>query len=215
MEVVSIGLGTVENIKTALLSIGFVEDSENNTKLYWGNDSNRKLNFTVTAGQSGNISTIQLKNSAGTVLHTSTGWTLTVNHKMAYELIGDGIVFGFSRLDYTYNTLNFAIIPPESQSDSWLYNGFSSNNVYDGTTEAYTTYGNKITNNNSAIQLIKYFNNVRFADNLMLAVVCPTIPLQTASQENFLGVTLGNDDYLLVTTGANNSTPLALKRTTT
>jgi hypothetical protein len=213
MEIVSIGLATVENIKTALLSIGFVEDSEDNTILYWDNDSNRKLNFSISI--SGNNTIMRFQNSAGTILYSSTAWSPTYNYKMAYELIGDGIVFGFSRLDVNYNTLNFAIIAPESQNDSWLYNGFSNNNIYDGTAETYTTYGNKITSNSSAIQLIKYFNNIRFADNLMLAVVCPTIPLQTATQENFLGVTLGNDDYLLVTTGANNSAPLALKRTTT
>lgn len=212
MEVVSIGLATVENVKTALLSIGFVADSEDNTKLYWGNDSNRKLSFScITSGAN---TTIQFKNSAGTVLH-NTNVQQAYNYKMAYELIGDGVVFGFSRQDLLYNTFNFAIISPESQNDSWLYTGFTSTNVYDGATETFSTYGNKIATNSAAVQLIKYFNNVRFADNLSLLAVGPTINYQSASAENFLGVTLGNDDYLLVNTGNSSSMPLALKRTTT
>lgn len=212
MEVVSIGLGTVENVKAALLSIGFVEDSEDNTKLYWDNDNNRKLNFSCAI--SGTNTSIQFKNSAGTSLHNSNVQT-AYNYKMVYEFIGDGVVFGFSRQDLLYNTFNFAIISPESQNDSWLYTGFTSTNVYDGTTETFSTYSNKIATNSAAVQLIKYFNNVRFADNLSLLAVGPLINYQSASVENFLGVTLGNDDYLLVNTGNANGMPLALKRTTT
>lgn len=211
MEVVSIGLGTVENVKTALLSIGFVADSEDNTKLYWNKDSNRKLNFScITSGAN---TTIQFKNSAGTALHTSNVQP-AYNYKMAYEFIGDGVVFGFSRQDVLYNTFNFAIIAPVSQEDSWLYTGFTSANVYDGATETFFAYSNRITTNSAAIQLIKYFNNVRFADNLSLLAVGPLINYQSSSVENFLGVTLGNDDYLLVNTGGSNSMALALKRTT-
>lgn len=227
VNIVQIGLGTVENVLSALENIGFTVDSENNTAR-WPYDTNNKLYFKLASYT--NAISIKLYNSSGNGLCDATDLSSLTEEKMAYERIGNTIIFGFHRDGYTGNQLQYAVVEPNDNDDSWLYcvpyraTGTGVNGIIDAATEIKNVYGVVPINSSdvNGIQLARYYDGVRFTSNLFITSVCANIPQYvynnpSTSVNNYINATVDGDSYLVVNFigsigGTVGSNKLAFKR---
>ena len=223
MNSVSVGLGSIENMLSALQSIGFTIDSENNTAK-WGYDTNNKLYFKL-ATSSSNI-TFGLYNSSNTAIWGTYSYGNTYSFKMLYERIGNSIVFGFVPSNASGNCVHFAVVAPTSENDDWLYvmpyigSGAIANKIANGKTESVVGYSATSLYSGSAngIQICKWYDGYRFADNLYLCGACASVPacsnfISSRSNNNYVEATIGTDTYLVINAlNAENSTKIAIKK---
>jgi hypothetical protein len=123
--------------------------------------------------------------------------------KIVYEIIGESIVFGFLLASTTYNKIQFAIIAPKSQNDTWLYTGIhSSVTVYLGNTETSISFGEKpmlYSGSANGIQIVKFYNGTRFVDNLYITTICTGMgTATTVGNNNYIEATIDEKIYLII-----------------
>lgn len=225
MNNIEIGLGTAENILTALDSIGFTVDTTNLTAS-WDNDTNNKLKFKIE--YSGTNPRFTLYNSANSRLAGYVGLTSTYTYKITYELIGAGIVFGFHRTDsgIAGNNINYVISAPVSENDDWLYatpyHGTGTQDrmkFINGRTENYALIetGQLYSGSPLGVQIVKAYDGNRFVDNLFLTSISPNLAIwrqDISSDNNFQEATIGNDIYIIINlhNGYTYMTKIAVKK---
>lgn len=224
VNVVQIGTASVSSILSAMEDIGFTVDTSTGVAR-WGYDTNEKLYFKVLT--SGNDTLIKLYKSSNSALFESVNLTTAQQHKMAYERIGNSIIFGFHLSDKSGNQLMFAVVEPKETGESWLYcvpyrsTGTGTHGVIDGATEVKNVYGTTQLYNGNAngIQIAKYYDGSKFVTNLFMTSVCASVPgfvyqtPQTATN-NYVDASIGDDSFLIVNFIYNNQigTKLAFKR---
>lgn len=222
MNSISIGTGGLGNVLTALENIGFTIDESNNAK--WSYDTNNKLYFKVSMTTT--QTQIVLYDSANTALVANLNLTSASSYKMAYERIGNSIVFGFQPATATGNYVHFAIIEPKDANDSWLYvtpylSSSSLPKIINGDTQVSITYGytSLYTGSANGIQICKYYDGIRFAENLFITSVCSSFQnvgpaTASATANNYLEATIGTDTYLIINlTNAVTGNKIAIKKT--
>lgn len=207
MTNVSIGVGSVANVIAALVSIGFEQDQTNTDRVYWTKDTNHKMYLRVYTNSSNTA--VACYNSSGTVCGTNIAASASGNWKMTYELVGDSVLVGFTLATTTYNKIQFGIVAPTTNQDSWIYlpyySGFA---MYSEDTETALVFGTSSLYQGSAngIQLVKAYDGVRFTDNLYIATVLES--LRTAgmtNDNNYYEATIGNDKYIVFKTSSQAS----------
>lgn len=211
MNNISINPSTAENVLNVLEDIGFTIDSNNNA--YWENDTNNKIHFKVrTSGQYTQI--ILQKSDNSTDIGTQVSFISTNASKITYEIIGNSIVLGFTLQTNTYQKIQWAIIEPATIEESWLYCIYSNTGlICDGSTENNLTYGTTSLFSGSAVQIAKFYDGLRFYNNLYITTVCTTIPsakFDDTSGTNFLEATINNDTFLII--NLNNSSNTAVNK---
>lgn len=223
---IEIGAGSVANIVSTLESIGFQADSQDGQKLYWPYDTDNNIYVYVYTNNSN--TRVVLRNSSGTDITGSTlvQYATASSWRIVYEIIGENVVFGFLLASTAYNKIQFAIIAPKSQNDTWLYTGINNTAqaVYLGNTETSITFGEKpllYTGSANGIQIVKFYNGARFVDNLYITTVCTGIGTSTtAGNNNYIEATIDEKVYLIIKfvsgTGANqtNAINFAIEKTT-
>lgn len=224
MQTKIISPSTAENISAALEDIGFTITQESGVaKCYWGNDSNNKIYLNISPYQTTNIK-IYFCNSNNTVLGSDLAFGQSNTIKMTYELIGNGIVFGFLLTSNAYERLHFGIIAPIEQDDDWQYVYFykngNQNYVTNGRTEISSLF--KTTSlydgNPLGIQIVKHYNGINFVNNVYITTVAEdTVASATdTSGNNFYEATINNDTYLIIClTNTKTNNKIAIKKVTT
>jgi hypothetical protein len=224
VNIVQIGTASVSDILSAMEDIGFTVDTSTGVAR-WGYDTNAKLYFKVETSSSNTL--IRLYNSSNSALFESVTLTTAQQHKMAYERIGNSIIFGFHMGAYSGNQLMFAVVEPKETGESWLYcvpyrsANTGTNGVIDGATEVKNVYGTVQLYNGNAngIQIAKYYDGSKFVTNLFMTSACASIPgfvytSTTTSVNNYVDASIGDDSFLIVNFIYNNqiATKLAFKR---
>ena len=224
VNVVQIGTASVSDILSAMEDIGFTVDTSTGVAR-WGYDTNEKLYFKVEA--SGTNTLIRLYNSSNSALFESVSLVTSSQHKMAYEKIGNSVVFGFHLSANSGNQLMFAVVEPKDIGESWLYcvpfrtTGTGTNGVIDGATEVKNVYGTVQLYNGNAngIQIAKYYDGANFVTNLFMTSVCSAVPgfvyqNPNTTANNYVDASIGDDSFLIVNFIYNNQigTKLAFKR---
>lgn len=209
MNNIEIGLATSNNVLSVLESIGFVVDTTNLTAK-WGNDKNNKLYFKFSENSS--YLSLTLYDSSNTEVSGYINLAVTYTYKITYEIIGDGIVFGFHRIDtnVTGSNIHFAIISPISTGDDWYYvtpylgSGAADQMKFiNANTEVYTIYSmNQLLNTSATgFQIVKVYDGSNFINNVFVTSISPFIShwlLDSTSASNFIEGTIGNDTYLII-----------------
>lgn len=217
-------LTTIDDVLSVFETLGFTVDTTNGTAR-WANDTNNKLYFAITKPSNAQFQ-IRMYNSSSTIIYGPFIFSAPYQFFVIYENINNGILFGFTRADnYTGNNIQFAIIPPTSNEDNWLYinayNGSSGNRIFDGKTEQYINYGITSLYNGSALgaQIVKFYNGMRFVDNLYMTSVCQSIPIGHSTElstDNFVQATISNENYLIINMTQNATyNKIAIKKSTT
>lgn len=225
MNNIEIGLGTAENILTALESIGFTVDTTNLTAS-WDNDTNNKLKFKIE--YSGTNPRFTLYNSANARLAGYVGLVNTYTYKITYELIGAGIIFGFHRTDsgINGNNINYVISAPVSENDDWQYvtpyHGTGTQDrmkFINGRTENYVLIetGQLYSGSPLGIQIVKAYDGNRFVDNLFLTSISPNLTYWRQDQtfdNNFQEATIGTDTFIIINlhNSSTNITKISVKK---
>lgn len=204
MTSITIGNGTLENITTGLESIGFTADSSDNTKFWWDNDTSKHFYLQFVASGSNFLPKLYYANGTICSNNTNIGISTTAAQKISYELLeGGGIALGFTPTSSNASRIHFIMAAPISQTDCWLLVPYNTANLCNATTSTTVTYGysKMLVSDISAIQIVRAYNGVNFADNLFYTPVCKNIPDYT--NDNTLRATINGDLYLVVNmTGA-------------
>ena len=209
MNNIEIGLATSSNVLSALESIGFTVDTTNLTAK-WGNDTNDKLYFKFSENSS--YLSLTLYNSSNVQVSGYINFDMTYTYKITYEIIGDGIVFGFHRIDtnVTGSNIHFAIISPISTGDDWYYVtphlGSGTADIMkfiNANTEVYTIYSmNQLLDTSATgFQIVKVYDGSNFINNVFVTSISPFVPawsLDGTSASNFIEGTIGNDTYFII-----------------
>ena len=225
MTNVEIGNGTIENVLSALESIGFTVDTTNSTAK-WGYDINNKLYFKPITNSSNTI--LKLYNSSNSEIHFGITVAQATQLKMTYERIGNSVVFGFLPTTSPGNCIQVIISEPKDTEDSWLYcightnASTGKNSIINGETESSIIYPATALYNGSAngVQLCKYYDGLRFCGNLYETAVCESISSVvngngTTSANNYVEARIDADTYLIVNhiINAPLGVKLAIKKT--
>ena len=225
MNSVSMTSGSIADVLAALQSLGFTVDTSTGIAR-WTADTNNKIY--LKAETSGSNTLLKVYKSSNTLIHNGVTMVASTAKKMMYEKIGDSVVFGFANASNTGNIIQYIIAEPKDTADHWLYviaymgNGDSNAaKVIDGATEnvinmvTYQLYAGSA----NGIQLCKYYDGIRFVENLFETSVCASVPNiynanSTFSTNNYIEATIGTDTFLVInpTAGATN-TKVAIKKT--
>ena len=202
MNVVTIGAHTQSNIFTALESIGFRADGD---VIYYAKDTNRSIEF----HWSSYVLSVYMD---GSMIHGGISFSNTMNFKMVYEVIGDSVVFGFSKDVVTGNNIDMIISAPKVEEDDWLYcfpylgtATVGRNMIVNSKAHSIVQYPTVPIYNGDAIglQVCKFYDGVRFAYNMWLTSVCAAIPKfyqpnNTTNSNNYVEAKIDNTRYIIV-----------------
>lgn len=218
MTTITIETGSIANVSAALVSIGFTADSNDNTKLYWTNDTNHKIYIKLlTSGSNTQISVYNSSNAAVSnitviALNASSAWKLT------YEVIGNSIVFGFRLLNDSYSTLQYAIVEPANENEEWIYCYPQAGYAVGGNSQtvmqicSYQLY----TGSTSGVQIVKAYYGGKFMSNLYITSYSPSINSVNGSSSggnNYATATIEGNEYIIVNLHQNvNYAKFAIRR---
>lgn len=216
MNSINIGLGTASNVRAGLASIGFTQDQTYTDRMYWANDTNGKIYFQMNDNEN-----LYLVNSSGASIGSYYGYYFdpNVNYRIIYETIGDSIFWGYNPTTDYFNYIYFSVVEPNSNEDDWLYT-FATDGycIYNGATEVGTTTGATLLYPGVAngVQIVKYYDGLRFVDNLYMTTVCGNVPAIGSNANNYAEATINGDTYFLyktfMTSYPNGFSSLAVKR---
>ena len=217
MTTMTITTGSIANVSAALVSIGFTADPNDNTKLYWTNDTNHKLYIKLITNSSNTQIAVYNSSNAEVSGLTKPSFSNTASWKLTYEIIGNSIIFGFRLLSDSYNNIQFIIVEPSDNTEEWLY-------CYPGNT-GYATGGNSQTSmqmctyylyngSTSGVQIVKAYYGGKFVNNLFVTAYSPFIAkVGESNNNNYATATIAGNEYILINLTANaNYTKYAVKR---
>lgn len=213
MTDISVGLGTLANLTTAMESIGWSADTTDNTKFYWDNDTDKLFYLQFVTSGTNLIPKLYYANGTVTANNSNITISTTANQKISYELLeGGGIALGFTPTTSAFSRIHFIIAAPISQTDHWMLIPYNSNYLCDANTASNMTYNytKQISSDLQVIQIVRAYNGINFCDNVCYTSLCKNIPDYT--NDNTLRATIGGNLYLLVNlTGANTYASWAVR----
>ena len=177
MNTIEVGNPTLENIDTAMATMGFVKTSEStSSKSYyrWGNDTEGKALLTYD----GATLSYEWQTTQGGVIRD-----LYANTKICYEpLARGGIAFDFI-INSSDTTITCAYVAPKASGDDWAFipRNVDYASVCDYSTNQKTSYpisqiydGPGEYSNN--VQIHKIYNGARFMNNVNRTLLQPQLP---------------------------------------
>lgn len=198
---------TVASFITAMESIGFTNDSTAQTStactLTWDKDTDKTYRITMTIPASGNMSGGAYDNTytnttmIGNIMNGNA--SVTLNAYIDYLKFGDSILIGI-RTSTTTEGYKIGLIAPVGDNDYWYVP--NQNGLYTyipRTTRAIPAKASPSLLPNmtaslpqSAVEVCKIYDDQGFVDNILMAPIHPSIPLnQTAKAQ------IGNKTYLI------------------
>lgn len=204
MTTINVAEPTRANVDSAMQSIGFTVDVQNETtSLYtWESSGYCKIKYvqgTTPSDYNNFLFEQYFTGGAVTILATNLYWQQAL--KICYEeLANGGIAMGFTNGADT--PITFAFVAPKSPADDWAgvdcylrvadYSRLTQI-TYANQQSPYDNASSGITAFSNDVQIIKAYNNQRFMDNVNIVVLGPSM-----SYGNSVRATIGTTDYLLL-----------------
>lgn len=185
MPTIRIPAGTVAEIKQgmsdALVSIGFVLDENDSTKLYWNKDLEKNVYLKFDSTTNDNI-TLYNYNGSSKILALLPVNVVSVGVRIDYRTFGNSILLGIQLASANF-AIQVGFIAPVSETDVWYYPWYAQyGHIYDPITRAsyiaFNTASGYICHitggaTESAIQISKPYDTDRFVDSFYFVTVHP------------------------------------------
>lgn len=186
MPTIRIPAGTVAKIKQgmsdALVSIGFVLDENDSTKLYWNKDLEKNVCLKFDGGANNDNINLYNYNGSSKILALLAVNVTSVGVRIDYRTFGNSILLGIQLASANF-AIQVGFIAPVSETDVWYYPWYHQyGQIYDPITRssyiAFNTTSGLICNitggsAESAIQISKPYDTDRFVDSFYFVTVHP------------------------------------------